>query len=644
MISPPARRLEPWILPAIPAIVTAFFVLAWLGQEGLGNEYYAAAVRSMLQSGHNLFFAAFDPAGFLAVDKPPVGLWVQAGFAAVLGFYGWTLILPQALSAIASVVVLYILVKRDFGRLAGFIAALVLALTPISVATARNNTMDSQLVLICLLAAWAARGAADTGRLRWLLGSAALLGLGFNIKMAQALLVLPAICAVYIAAAGARLRVRLLHLALATLLLAALSLSWAVAVDLTPEADRPYVSSTQGNSVLELIVGHNAASRLGLRLSEGSVGPQRRPAVVPSGPLQRETGDPGPFRLFNAELAGQASWLLLLAVLGGALAAANTGWRVRLSQPARGLILWVAWLLPMAGFVCMAGLMHRYYLAMLAPAIAALVGAGLSRCWEKRAAGAWRAVLGALLATSNASTVLLLGYWPDWQARLAPLLVALTLVAMVLILLGGTDGVWRRATAASGLVLGTAGLLVVPLVWSTFPVIFGGDRHLPYAGPELASSDGRPRADGPPQPLVDRLVRLADGKVFLAATLDANAAAPLILATGRPVMAMGGFTGSDPILTPEELSERVAGGEVRFFWIPRQEGGLAQQPARGPRSQNAGLLDWVYGHCVLRMPGAGSQSPQPPSPAGAPANPPGPGGLAAGQPNVLYDCQAPAGG
>jgi len=643
MIPRPARRLGSCIAPAIPAIVSAFFVLTRLGQEGFGNEYYAAAVRSMLQSGHNLFFAAFDPAGFLAVDKPPVGLWVQAAFAAGLGFHGWSLILPQALSAIASVVVLYILVKRDFGRPAGFIAALVVALTPISVATARNNTMDSQLVLVCLLAAWAAREAADTGRPRWLLGSAALLGLGFNIKMAQALLVLPAVYAVYLLAAGARLRVRLLHLALATLLLVALSLSWAVAVDLTPEADRPYVSSTQGNSVLELIVGHNAASRLGLRLSDGGDSLQTRPAGAPAGPLQRETGDPGPFRLFNAELAGQASWLLPLAVLGGALVAANTRWRVRLSQPARGLILWVAWLLPMAVFVCLAGLMHRYYLAMCAPAIAALVGAGLSRFWERRAAGVWRAALGALLATSTASTVLLLGYWPDWQARLAPLLVALTLVAMVLILLGGTEGVWRRAMAASGLVLGIASLLVVPAVWSTFPVILGGDRHLPYAGPELATSAGRAQADGPPQPLVDRLVHLADGEVFLAAALDANAAAPLILATGRPVMAMGGFTGSDPILTPEELAKRVAAGEVRFFWIPRQEGGLAQRPARGSRSENAGLLEWVYGHCALRLPGIGSQSPQPPSPAGVPAYPLGSGGPRAGQPNVLYDCQAPTG-
>ncbi len=643
MIAPRARRLEAWIAPAIPASVAALLVLTRLDQEGFGNEYYAAAVRSMLQSGHNLFYAAFDPAGFLAVDKPPVGLWVQAAFAAVLGFHGWSLILPQALSAIASVVVLYILVMRDFGRLAACIAALVLALTPISVATARNNTMDSQLILVCLLAAWAARQAADTGRLCWLLGSAALLGLGFNIKMAQALLVLPSVYAVYLLAAGVRLRVRLLHVALATLLLVALSLCWAVAVDLTPETDRPYVSSTQDNSVLELIVGHNAASRLGLRLSDGSVSPQTRPAVAPAGPLQRETGDPGPLRLFNAELAGQASWLLPLAALGGALVAASTSWRGRLSRPARGLILWVAWLAPMAGFVCIAGLMHRYYLAMLAPAIAALVGAELARCRERRATGAWRAAFGTLLATSTAITVLLLGYWPDWQARLAPLLVALTLVAMVLSILGGTEGVWRRAVAASGMVLGIAGLLVVPLVWSTFPVIFGGDRHLPYAGPELASSDGRAQADGPPQPLVDRLVRLADGKVFLAATLDANAAAPLILATGRPVMAMGGFTGSDPILTPEELSERVAAGEVRFFWIPRQEGGLAQRPALGPRSQNPGLLEWVYGHCAVRMPGTGSQSPQPPSPAGVPANPPGSGGPRAGQPNVLYDCQAPAG-
>ena len=45
-----------------------------LEQSGYGNQYYAAAVASMSQSGHNFFYTAFDPGGFVSVDKPPLGL------------------------------------------------------------------------------------------------------------------------------------------------------------------------------------------------------------------------------------------------------------------------------------------------------------------------------------------------------------------------------------------------------------------------------------------------------------------------------------------------------------------------------------------------------------------------------------------
>src|SRR3990172_3885495 len=126
-----------------------------LAQEGYGNLYYAAAVKSMLASWHNFFFVSFDPGGFVSVDKPPVGLWVQVASAWLFGFHGLSLMLPQAIAGVLSVVLLYHLVRRSFGPAAGILAALILALTPISVAADRNNTMDSLLVFTLLLAAWA---------------------------------------------------------------------------------------------------------------------------------------------------------------------------------------------------------------------------------------------------------------------------------------------------------------------------------------------------------------------------------------------------------------------------------------------------------------------------------------------------------
>src|SRR5919199_3023355 len=242
-------------------ILSASLNLFRLTSEGYGNTYYAAAVKDMLTSWHNFFFVSFD-AGFVSVDKPPLGLWIQAASAYLFGFSGLSLLLPQALAGVLSVALLYHLVRRSFGPVAGLLAALVLAVTPVVVATSRNNTMDMLLVLTVLIAAWLLVRATETGRLRWLLLCAIVVGLGFNIKMLQAFLVLPAFYLLYLVAAPvSRLR-RFVHLGLATVVLLVVSLSWAVAVDLTSPTERPYVGSSQHNSALELASGYNGLSRL----------------------------------------------------------------------------------------------------------------------------------------------------------------------------------------------------------------------------------------------------------------------------------------------------------------------------------------------------------------------------------------------
>jgi 4-amino-4-deoxy-L-arabinose transferase-like glycosyltransferase len=152
----------------------------------------------MLQSWHAFFFASFDAGGFVAVDKPPLGLWVQVLSAKLLGFTGVALLLPQALAGIVSVACVYLLVRRAFGSLAGLLAGLILATTPITVVADRNNTMDSQLVLLLILSVWAASLAAEAGRLRWLLAAAGLVGLAYNVKMLQAYPVVPALGLVHV--------------------------------------------------------------------------------------------------------------------------------------------------------------------------------------------------------------------------------------------------------------------------------------------------------------------------------------------------------------------------------------------------------------------------------------------------------------
>src|SRR5215217_7803233 len=347
-----AKVKMPWrgtVLTAILAL-SAFLNLSRLTSEGYANLYYAATVKDMLTSWHNFFFASYD-AGFVSVDKPPLGFWIQAASAYLLGFHEWSILLPQALAGVLSVSLLYYLVGRSFGPVAGLLAALALALTPISVATDRSNNLESLLALTVLLAAWAFILAAETGRLRWLVMGALVVGVGFNIKMLEAFLVLPAFYLLYLVAAPVGWRRRMIHLGLATVVIVAASLPWVVAVDLTPADQRPYVGSSSFNTVTDLIVGWNGVERL-----VGS---------------DKDVGDPGPLRFLDPQLAGQIGWLLPLALVGLAVAS----WQRRpslsiLNRQQQALLLWGTWLISLVVFFSFAGDWDPYYLAMLAPAVA----------------------------------------------------------------------------------------------------------------------------------------------------------------------------------------------------------------------------------------------------------------------------------
>src|SRR5438067_3928487 len=257
------KRFLAWHQLALVGItlISVFMNFFQLGQSGFGT-YYPPAVRSMMDNWHNFFFASYDPGGFVTIDKPPVGFWLQVLSAKLLGFSTFSVLVPQALAGVLSVLLLYYLVRRHFGVVAGLLAALALALSPISIVTNRNITIDSTLAVTLLVGAWAVLRAAETGRLRWLLLSAVIVGIGFNIKMLEAYLVVPAFGLLYLLAAPRSIWKRIGHLALAGALLLVISLSWVVAVDLVPASQRPYVGSTQDNSELSLALGYNGIQRL----------------------------------------------------------------------------------------------------------------------------------------------------------------------------------------------------------------------------------------------------------------------------------------------------------------------------------------------------------------------------------------------
>ena len=714
-ITLPARARKvaanaPWERLALLAILglSTFLELFRITQEGYSNTYYAATVKSMLTSWHNFFFASYDPGGFVTVDKPPLGFWAQAASAELFGFHGWSLLLPQALAAVASVALLYYLVRRIFGPVSGLLAALTLALTPITVATARNNTVDVLLVLVLLVAAWAVVRAAETGSLRWLLLCAALVGLGFNIKMLQAYLVLPAFFLLYFVAAPRRRCTRVTQPGLATIVLLVVSLSWAEAVDLTPADERPYVGGSKNNTVLNLIFGYNGLERLlgpgGLGrapIPEKNVSPppiqnagakdgrsgdagqpepgQGTTVVAIGGGAGGEAGRAGPLRLLNEQLAGQVGWLLPLALLGMVVAGWQTPirWKDGLDARHQALLLWGAWLLTAGAFFSVADFWHRYYLVVLSPAIAALVGAGIVALWEDYRRSRWRWwVLPAALVGIAALHAYILADYTDWSRRLTPAIVGLCAVAataLVAARLSTRLRKWARPEIAAA--TGVLALFIAPTTWAAIPVWNAPGDWLPYAGPNMfeePDAGSNPSAVqvglGPTQAdprLVEYLLDNRGDARFLVAVPSSAEASPLILTTGEPVMALGGF-GGDRILTPDELRQLVGGGELRFLLLPEEEPldsmpgrttgssppnlGKAPAPAAagvvaragpppgksgpaagalGSRPMRDGITGWVQEHCTPVPPELWRSRPS------------GDGGDTSGAPidtMTLYDC------
>ena len=110
-----------------------------LSQNGFANSYYSAAVKSMLLSWHNFFFVSADPNGLITVDKPPLGLWLQAISAKLVGFSPLGLLIPEGVCALLSVALLYFIVAPRFGKPAALISAFALAVFPSFVAVSRDN-------------------------------------------------------------------------------------------------------------------------------------------------------------------------------------------------------------------------------------------------------------------------------------------------------------------------------------------------------------------------------------------------------------------------------------------------------------------------------------------------------------------------
>ena len=593
-------------------LLSTILHFANLAQEGMANLYYAAGVKSMMMNWHNLFFVSSDPGGFITIDKPPLGFWLQTLSAKIFGFHGWSIILPQALGGVISVYLIYVLVKRYHGEWAGLLSALVLALTPIFVAASRNNTIDVLLVTTLLFSVRVFLPATEELSLKKLLLAFFLIGVGFNIKSLEAFMILPAFYITYFFTQQGQFKRKAVHLLVATMVLIVSSSPWFIAVDSISPAERPYVGSSENNSEFELATGYNGLGHFlgnGIRRpgTQGRVGNPGRPALsnVQSGNMRQnggETGLPGPFRLFNHQMGGQISWLLPFALIGLAFAIYQIR-RNGLPERSRMKVLfWGCWLIPQIIFFSIAQGTHRYYLVMMAPGIAALVGISYSILvdWWSTSAGKSRYLLpGAIILTIGVQCFIIAEY-NEWRSWMLPTVIGVGIIATFLL---GWKAETRKVQVDRGnyvgVIIGISSILIAPFFWSLTPVLYGsGNAAFPFAGPDLNPQSRQSDVQGvanftgwfgstDTSKLENFLMPHRRGEKYIVAVPNAHLASPIILNTGQPVMTYGGFMGSEKILNGEKLEELVASGQVRYIMISVAN------------SQQPDIDAWVIAHGVL---------------------------------------------
>ena len=454
--------------------VAAALNLWGLSINGWANTYYSAAVRSMSTSWHDFLFASLDRSGLMTVDKPPLALWVQALSARIFGFHPLSILVPQALMGVVAVGLLYDLTRRRFGRPAGFVAGLALATTPVIVAVSRHNNPDELLVLCSVAAIWFALRALETGRTKWLVLSGVAVGLGFETKMGVALMVVPGIAAAWLwIAPAARGRLHALRQLLAGgAAMVAVGLAWPVLVWLTPAADRPWVSGTSDNSIWSLILGYNGFGRL-----DGQTG---GPGGGGGGAMFG--GATGPFRLLQSSLGDQAGWLLGFAVVAALVLLVVT--RLRRDDARTGWLLVIggAFATTAVAFSYASGIFHPYYVSMLAPFAAALIGAGVGMMLD----GPSARVIAPLAIVAGAITEwVVLGELGGQLAWAKPLVIVLGVGAAIALAL--------RLSPRARMVLvavAVAALFAAPATWAAETLGHATSSTFPTGGPANAVSLG----------------------------------------------------------------------------------------------------------------------------------------------------------
>ena len=617
-----------WARPALWALLVAAAVLYLvdLTASGYANEFYSAAVKSGTESWKAWLFGSLDSSNAITVDKPPASLWIMGLSGRIFGFSSFSLLLPQALMGVGSVAVTYAAVKRWSGHAAGLIAGGLLLLTPVAALMFRFDNPDALLVLLMALGAYCVIRAIETPRgataLRWLLLAGAAIGFAFLTKMLQGLLVLPAFGLAYLLAAPRGLWTRVWHL-LGAAGAVIVSAGWFVAlVALWPADSRPYIGGSTNNSLWELAMGYNGLGRI--FGSEGNGG---------GGGMGGANfgGTAGLGRMFNSAFGTEISWLLPAGLIGLAAGLWYTRRYPRTDRVRASLIIFGGSTIVTAlVFSFMSGTIHPYYAIALAPFLAGTVAVAGRELWRGRENPTVRALLAAMIAATGIWSFVLLGRDTSFLPWLRWVVVVGAVGGAVLLGLGGGR---LKKLAVIGLLVGSITALSGTAAWTVATAATAHTGSTPTAGPASAASgmggmggmaamggtpptgatgtpptgatgttpggttgttrDGMGGFGGGASTTNAELVALleATDTRWAAASVGSQSAAGYVLATDKAVMAIGGFTGSDPSPTLAEFQQYVANGEIGYFIAGGGMGGGGM--GGGTSSTGSEITAWV---------------------------------------------------
>ena len=641
-----------WLWLTFPIILGLLLRLPRLGE--FNNNYYTATVKSMTLNWSNFFYGSFDPSGLVMVDKPPAAFWLQSFPGLLLGVGDWSVTLPQFIMGIVSIPLIYFIVRRTFGRIAGIVSASVLAVLPASVIIDTRNEPDALVSFCLLLAAACIIKAVQTSQWKWLVFFSVLIALGFNSKMFVAFVPLPIFMTFLFFGCNKGWKKSLLRVVAASTLTLLLSSLWISTVALTPSESRPYVGSTRDNSIWTLTFEYNAlrrfdgfrgGPRVGLprqnsaplsnstqprsglvaapttRLSPVGPTPTCLPQNLPPGmasiPQQWKGIPPCPtnaiqlgtppqsgqtvFGLFSSPLSNQLGWLLPLGILllipiimfslprsvYGKLN--NLVKHLRHDELASQSFLWGGWLIITLMIFGSANATHThpYYLVAASAPLSAVIGIGISSLWKAvriDSRFAWLSV--AILVTGLVIQI----YGARNSVSEIAIIGSLVLASMSFLVFanGIRQDVAKAPLTSYGLLIGASVFLIVP-----FFAALGSDGRL--VGPPRPHHLGSLSPVNPPlardPEIKNRIIEYLKWEIdpstnnILLATQRARDAAPFILADINTV-AIGGFSGGDPIFNVDQFVEFADVKNVGFFLIGNagsdRLGSMGQPPTCNP--------------------------------------------------------------